>query len=829
MRRQHMKECLHVFVGVSPKKKPCIRNDKDTDQRNQDPIDFAGKPCQNQHPDSLSNTTKSNQHTGGSHSRDIHGDNCQSEQFKPNSDHGNLAVNYGHDDNADSSDSDNLYGQSEEHFDCGHQLASHAEFDDKIVKNKKKKEKKEHSEDSKNQLASHAEFIGDRIVKKKKKRDKKKDKSDKKKVTGNKSGQRRDKQVSMGNAFGSSTKYTDEIAAVKTIDGSQFYTTDQNLEHNNPEEQRDPIVTLGNDINQEHLSGYQQQGASLSEQFSGNGEDDDAGTSVDDTSENKGVQQTGKKGENAQDTKIKLKEGRLLAVDKALEAAEYLCEGPVPLSPIPEAEIEVTPSPPPDSRSSDSNRSFELESPVCPPFEESQQTTSQSPTTAYHQHNHPPTKQQEADDTCKFPYSDRTNKKQTEISKASNHDIKPGKLQGKEVINDNRDQGTYKQVDEEISIKTKQDTTNGNSVERMEEHNSGGKTLTDVKGKRDEEEMEGIDNETLKQESHGGQTDCIREEHSARMHKGDTITSVDTAGNNGSGNDTGIITNDNTIITLSGQECTLTDKQQRVQGSVSGQTSEREDIKQAGLVEKNTCQHNDDEFEVLTDDTLDTSDTDMPAKSNDPSQKKGKKKSLSFRAIGSSLRSAFKGKSKSKSHVELPPGNAYSDIGARLSQNPTPSTGKKLSTRPPGGEGEIEVHEPNGGSTNLSQLSLNEAKVVLSKQSEQLPEVIVHEQQNGKSSDTRGNATEQPENASKDLDEPDAPNIQPDTKDEEPKISAKRPPVSGSAWSRLQGIGLKKVAQGGASDLSRTPSSGSLSSAASDDSFGKLSLIFILF
>ena len=784
----------YVFVGVSLKKKPCLRSITDTHERNQDPIEFVGEhhvqPCPNQHPDSLSNNTESTQHRQG-----IHDAKCQLEQFKRNLDdngNGNLAVNcenYG-----DNSDGKKLLGNIEQF-------------------------------DSENQLVSHVDFSDDKIGENKSKRDKRKDEKDKK-LNRNKSGQPSDKQIIMGNAFGSSTKDTDGGTVVKTIDGSQFYIADQNLEHNNPEGPREPIVSLDHDTNQRHLRGVdgcQQQGGSHSRQLSGEG--DDVGTSVDDADDHlkdEDVQKAGKECKNAQDfssedLKAKLKENKLLLVDKAYDAAEYIDEEPVPLSPIPEADIEVTPSPPPKSKPLDCNPSFEVESPTYPPLEETQQTTSQSPTTAYLQHSLPPMEQQQAEDKCKFLYNEETNKKQTETSKASNEDeYKSRKLEGVEVIADNSDQDAFKQVDEEISIKT---TVNGDLTGNMEKNNTGSKTLTNSEEKR-EEEMEIGTNGTLKSDdsqSHTGQSDCIRDTHAAGMHKENTIASDDSTGTNKAG----IIAHDNTII----QEYTSNDKQQGVQGSVSGQTSDRKDIKKAGLLEQNTSEDNDEEFEVLTDDTLDTSDTDMPAKSEDTSQKKGKKKSLSFRAIGSSLRSAFKGKSKSKS--ELPPGSASSDIGERLSQSPRTSTGQKLSTKPSDKGNEIEIHESNGKSTNLSKLSLNEAKVVLARQTDELPEVIVHEQANGsigKTGNTKSGtevASQQNGNASKHLDEPDAPTAQSDTSDEAPKTSAKRPPVSGSAWSRLQGTGLKKVAQDGAPDLSRSPSSGSLSSAASDDSLGK--------
>ena len=74
------------------------------------------------------------------------------------------------------------------------------------------------------QFLSQAEFTDDKIAKNNQQRDQITDKSDKKKVDGNKSGGPLVEQVTMGNAFGSSSsRETGEsmsaaAAAVKTID-----------------------------------------------------------------------------------------------------------------------------------------------------------------------------------------------------------------------------------------------------------------------------------------------------------------------------------------------------------------------------------------------------------------------------------------------------------------------------------------------------------------------------------------------------------------------------------------------------------------------------------
>ena len=215
------------------------------------------------------------------------------------------------------------------------------------------------------------------------------------------------------------------------------------------------------------------------------------------------------------------------------------------------------------------------------------------------------------------------------------------------------------------------------------------------------------------------------------------------------------------------------------------------------------------------------SDIDMPVKTEDVPQKKGKKKSLSFRAIGSNLRSVFKGKSKPKQEVLR--SDISSDIGARLSQSPTPATTQKLSTSPPG-DVVIETQGQNEGVTNLSHLSTAKQPVEALNKTSALPEIVVHDAPNGAASKTDGDNEETEEtktqhpSGSEHPKDPDTPESQdPDSIKEASKNSAKRPPVSGSAWSRLQGIGAKKVAQDGASDLS---SGGSLSSLASDDSLG---------
>ena len=184
-------------------------------------------------------------------------------------------------------------------------------------------------------------------------------------------------------------------------------------------------------------------------------------------------------------------------------------------------------------------------------------------------------------------------------------------------------------------------------------------------------------------------------------------------------------------------EYTSIDKRRRVQGSNTGQASHGENIKQNSPLEscsKKDINDADDEYEILTDDTLD-SDIDMPVKTEDVPQKKGKKKSLSFRAIGSNLRSVFKGKSKSKHEVLR--GDISSDIGARLSQSPTPATTQKLSTEYLLEMLILKTQGQNGGATNLSHLSTTKrTSGDIKQRKSSLPEIVVHDAPNGAASKT---------------------------------------------------------------------------------------------
>ena len=234
------------------------------------------------------------------------------------------------------------------------------------------------------QLLSQAEFTDDKITINNKQRDQIKDKRDKK-VDGNKSGGPRVEQVIMGNAFGSSSRDTEGMAAaaaaVKTIDGSQFYTDGQDLEHNNnPEETGYPGSIVVESDRQKTLrqvsesDACQQQGDYKRECSQG---DDDTGTPVDNTAETQKddddwVLRSEGAEENAfynqspsKDVKDKFNAGKLQLADKAYEATELICEEPVPLSPIPEAEVELsTPSSPPPPTLDRNNPSNQAESPM---------------------------------------------------------------------------------------------------------------------------------------------------------------------------------------------------------------------------------------------------------------------------------------------------------------------------------------------------------------------------------------------------------------------------------------------------------------------------------
>ena len=667
-------------------------------------------------------------------------------------------------------------------------------------------------------------------------------------MDGNKSGGPTVEQVTMGNAFGSSSRDTEGMvaaaAAVKTIDGSQFYTDGQDLEHNNnPEETGYPgpgpiVVESDGQKNLHQVSESdtcQQQGDYKRECLQG---DDDAGTPVDNTAETQKddddddriLRSEGAEGKTldnqspSKDVKDKFNTGKLQLVDKAYEATELICEEPVPLSPIPEAEVELsTPSPPPPPTPHRNNPSKQAESPVCNLLDESQQTTPLSQSTSqasYHGQNLPLKTRQQANDTCKFLYNgEETCKKDTEITKASEEeeaDIKSQKLEDKDIIiEDNTHQGNFKQIDEEISIKTNQGAADcKNTTCGMEKDG----TLTKVKDNAQCRDTEITNRVPVHDKSHAGQLNSGSEGQSA----GHTVKPDSSTGTNQVRNDNNVTAYDNVISTLSGHEYTPIDKQRGVQGSNTGQASHGENIKQNSPLEscsKKDINDADDEYEILTDDTLD-SDIDMPVKTEDVPQKKGKKKSLSFRAIGSNLRSVFKGKSKSKQDALR--GDISSDIGARLSQSPTPATTQKLSTSPPGDD--IETQGQNGGATNLSHLSTTKQPVEALNKTSALPEIVVHDAPNGAASKTEADnkgteetKTEHP-SSSEHLEDPDAPEREnPDSIKEASKNPAKRPPVSVSAWSRLQGIGAKKVTQDGASDLS---SGGSLSSLASDDSLG---------
>ena len=798
---------MHIcFVGVSPKKKPCLRTDKDTHETNQDSqTEFVGESCPNQHHRSLSSDTDNNHHTGERQSLgDVHNVKCQSEQFNSNLDNeGNFVVSdiqYGGNSNGD------------------------------IVQEKLDQSSRSYL------LLSQAEFTDDKIAINNKQRDYVEDKSDKK-VDGNKSGGPTSEQVTMGNAFGSSSRETEGMAgaaaAAKTINGARFYTDGQDLEHNNnPEETGYPgsiVVESDRERNLRQVSEgdtCQQQGDNRRERLQG---DEDAGTSVDNGvahNDDQILRSKGAEGKTSHDESesenIKKKinnAGKLQLVDRAYEATELICEEPVPLSPIPEADAEVsTPSPPAPHTPDRNNPSAQAESPMYPLLEESQQTTSLSQSltaVSHHRQNLPLKTQQQANDTCKFLYSEETCKKNTEITKAEEEaDIKSQQLGDKDaIVEDNSHQSNFKKIDEEISIKTKQVTVDYENLTcNMDQ--DGPLTNHQVK---DKEIMEITDCIPSHGKSHAGQLNNGNEVQSA----GHLMISDSSTGTNQVRNNNNVTAYDNVISTLSGHECTSIDKQHGVQGSDSEQAIHGENIKQNSSLErcsKKDTNDADDEYEILTDDTLD-SDIDMPVKTEDVPQKKGKKKSLSFRAIGSNLRSVFKGKAKSKQDTAH--GNISSDIGARLSQSPTPATTQKVSTSPPSDGNNIETNEPNGRTTNLSSKS---KLVEASNKASDLPEVIVHDAPNGAATNTNANneRTEdtRTEDPSEHPEDPDAlDSLHPDDiKDKEtPKNFSKRPLVSGSAWSRLQGLGVKKVAQDGASDLS---SSGGLSSLASDDSLG---------
>ena len=808
------------FVGVSPKKKPCLRSDKDTYETNQEQqTEFVGESWPDQHHPSLSSGTDNNHHTGESQSQGNKNDaNCQLEQFHSNLDNvGNFVVS-------------------------DFQNGSNSGRD--VVQEKLGQSSRSY------QLLSQAEFTDDKIAINNKQRDQIKDKSNKK-VDENKSGGPRVEQVTMGNAFGSSSRDTEGMAAaaaaVKTIDRSQFYTEGQDLEHNNnPEETGYPgpgpmVVKSDRQKNLHQVSesdACQQQGGYKGECLQG---DDDAGTPVDNTAETQkddddddGLLRSegaeGKALDNqspSKDAKDKFNAGKLQLVDKAYEATELICEEPVPLSPIPEAEVEVsTPSPPPPPTPDRNNPSNQAESPVCTLLDESQQTTPLSQSTtqvSYHGQNLPLKTRQESNDTCKFLYNEEeTCKKDTEITKASEEgeaDIKSQKLEDKDIIlEDDSHQGNFKQIDEEISIKTNQGTADCKNTTCDMEKDAA---LTKVKDNANAQcrDTEITDRVPIHDKSHAGQLNSGSEGQSA----GHTTKPDSSTVTNQVRNDNNVTAYDNVISTLSGHEYTPIDKQCGVQGSNTGQDSHGENNKQNSLLEscsKKDINDADDEYEILTDDTLD-SDIDMPVKTEDVPQKKGKKKSLSFRAIGSNLRSVFKGKSKSKQDVLR--SDISSDIGARLSQSPTSATTQKLSTSTPGNV-VIETQGQNEGATNLSHLSTTKQPVEALNKTSSLPEIVVHDAPNGAASKTDDDnegteetKTEHP-SGSEHLEDPDAPESEnPDSIKETSRNSAKRPPVSGSAWSRLQGIGAKKVAQDGASALS---SGGSLSSLASDDSLG---------
>ena len=414
--------------------------------------------------------------------------------------------------------------------------------------------------------------------------------------------------------------------------------------------------------------------------------------------------------------------------------------------------------------------------------------------------------QQVIDDTCRTsPGDTQTYKKDSEITKASQQqeDLPLATLQNDtcNTVNGNGDQyGKFQHVDGEISLRkpeTKTEIGESNNVKETTLKSNKKVVKIDESSEKSKKKSEKMETNNTKESPSVGKKDRSQRD---KRKTADSITPA-SDGSKGIGEEEDTKSNNNEFDTF-------TDKPNEVQSSRSP-----DETTTTGLLDCTSPQSGEasndpesnkeesEEYEILTGDNLE-----------EGMDSKGKKKPLSFRSIGYSLRSAFKGKSKPKEG-----GLPNVEIGARLSQNTVSAIGKRLAYTAPGDETAVSEKRKE---SDEEQSETSEGKTT--EDTNKVPvDIIVHRNQNG----VTGTRTDKGDVQKEVTVIPDGAKVVPDGKTESP-VAQKRPPVSASAWSRLAGIGAKKAALDGGSggstgDLSRTSSSGSLSSATSDDSIGK--------
>ncbi len=459
----------------------------------------------------------------------------------------------------------------------------------------------------------------------------------------------------------------------------------------------------------------------------------------------------------------KFEDGSQAIVDIACDALELnACLEPEPLSPIPEAESEASPEdsnceaapPHPSVMPAASPRCELAQPPGVGDLSPADVCFAQQP--PQHSHSHSAT-----DDTF-HRLDTQTHMNSPEFTKASNAGEEDGSVRAectschakdkrKSATQGNKTNRAYNSGND-AGVTQPGSSTRGNGVKLFESQTT-----------EDTEEQSKMEEPTEQTDPQMAE-ECGNNQEKEAPDRMDTQTGDEEADKN---------TNDTTIAT---QEPTSSDNASRSgsSGHADSEQTHGKDNAKPGKDSVETAQ-GDEDVESLTEDTVDVMDG------------KGKKKSgLSLRSIGSTIRSALKGKS-SKQKEDLPSvgglGDAALSIGKRLASTPIDSDNQEKhpenGTLAPGSAADSVQASPAKHQAEINVVSPNHQEQKAPPDDEMAPGA------------TRGQ---------------------------------KRPPVSASAWARLAEAGAQKAAGAPGtsdSDASGTSSSGSLSSAGSEESLGE--------